>query len=235
MKVLALIPARGGSKGIPGKNLKKIGGMSLIEHAVVTAKESQNISRIIVSTDDEDIANEARRVGAEVPFLRPAEFASDTADDYCVIKHAIDWLESEEGWLADVMVFLRPTNPFRGGADIDLMLDKLIATDHHAIRSLAEAPYPPYWMKTIDAEGLLQPLMGDKLAEARRQALPAVYIGDGKIEIAKVAAIRETKSRFGKKIMGYHLKGYPQVDIDTYEDLEYANLICEQRLKNGKD
>ena len=226
MNILALIPARGGSKGIPRKNLQKIGEKSLIQHAVDVAKDSKKINRIIVSSDDDEILNEAKSVGADIPFKRPAEFASDTADDYSVIKHAIDWLEENENWKADYLVFLRPTNPFRRGSDIDDMIEKLEMSDNHAIRSLAPAPYPPFWMKKVnDDTGLLEPLMGEELSEARRQDLPPVFIGDGKIEVVKVKAIKETKSRFGKLIMGYPLEDSPLVDIDTLADLEYANFV----------
>src|SRR5262245_34932951 len=134
-----VIPARGGSKGLPGKNLRKLGPLSLIGHAVASAREASWLTRFIVSTDSADIAEEAKRHGAEVPFLRPAELATDQAGMLGVLQHAVRWLESSAGVRPDLIVTLQPTSPFRTGAEIDATIRKVTNTGSGYGRHLAGA------------------------------------------------------------------------------------------------
>src|SRR5262245_23514147 len=138
-----VIPARGGSKGLPGKNLRKLGALSLIGHAVASAREATRLTRVIVSTDSEAIADEARRHGADVPFLRPAELASDEAGMVPVLQHAVRWLEST-GARPDLVVTLQPTSTFRTGDDIDRTVDKALDTSCDSETTVTEARYPAF-------------------------------------------------------------------------------------------
>src|SRR5205807_6276007 len=133
-----VIPARGGSKGLPGKNLRRLGALSLIGHAIASAREATRLTRFVVSTDCDAIAEEARRHGAEVPFLRPAPLASDEAGMVPVLHHAVRWLEST-GTRPDLIVTLQPTSPFRSGVEIDATIEKVVATGADSAQTLVEA------------------------------------------------------------------------------------------------
>src|SRR2546427_7911097 len=137
----AVIPARGGSKGLLGKNLKALGALSLIGHAVASCREATRLARFLVSTDSEAIAAEARRHGAEVPFLRPATLASDEAGMVPVLQHAVRWLETAEGRRPDLIITIQPTSPFRTGEEIDHTIDKLVETGADAAQTVTEAGY----------------------------------------------------------------------------------------------
>src|SRR5262245_66458941 len=141
--VFGVIPARGGSKGLPGKNLRVLGKLSLIGHAVASSRESSRLTRFIVSTDSPELADEARRHGAEVPFQRPAELASDQAGMVPVLQHAVRWLEST-GARPDLVVTLQPTSPFRTGDDIDRTVDKALDTSCDSETTVTEARYPAF-------------------------------------------------------------------------------------------
>src|SRR6266436_4907654 len=172
--VFGVIPARGGSKGLPGKNLKRLGALSLIGHAVAGAREARTLTRFIVSTDSVEIADEARRHGAEAPFLRPSELASDEAGMVPVLQHAVRWLESSGGPRPTHVVTIQPTSPFRVGADIDRTVDKAVATGADSAQTVTEVAYPPFFMKTLDGDRTV-PLFLDGHKYVRRQDTPVVY------------------------------------------------------------
>ena len=153
MEILALIPARSGSKSVIDKNIREVAGKPMLAWSVEHAKASKRINRVIVSTDSEKYAQIAREAGAEVPFLRPAEYATDTALDLDVFKHALNWLADNENYHPDIIVQLRPTYPKRDPADIDVMVDMLIANpEADSVRSVALAGEVPYkmWLKSCD-------------------------------------------------------------------------------------
>src|SRR2546422_320494 len=168
----AVIPARGGSKGLPGKNLKALGALSLIGHAVASCREATRLARFLVSTDSEAIAAEARRHGAEVPFLRPATLASDEAGMVPVLQHAVRWLEANGGPRPDLVVTLQPTSPFRVGADIDETIAKVVETDADSAQTVTEAAYHPFFMKTLDGDRTVA-LFHDGHKYVRRQDAPS--------------------------------------------------------------
>src|SRR6267142_5382602 len=145
-----VIPARGGSKGLPGKNLRRLGALSLIGHAIASAREATRLTRFVVSTDSEEIAAEAERQALPVPFLRPGGLATDEAGMLGVLQHAVRWLESSAGVRPDVIVTLQPTSPFRTGTEIDVTIQKVIETGADSAQTLSEASYHPYFMKTLD-------------------------------------------------------------------------------------
>src|SRR5215468_5734520 len=173
--VFGVIPARGGSKGLPGKNLRVLGKLSLIGHAVASSRESSRLTRFIVSTDSPELADEARRHGAEVPFQRPAELASDQAGMVPVLQHAVRWLEST-GARPDLVVTLQPTSPFRTGDDIDRTVAKVLDTGADSAQTVTEAGYHPFFMKTLVADGHKY---------VRRQDAPPVYQPSGAVYVTR--------------------------------------------------
>ncbi len=147
LEILGLIPARGGSKGIPGKNLRLLGGRSLVARAVESGIKSLRLARLILSTDSEAIAEEGRRAGAEVPFLRPADLAKDDTPSSAVVVHALEWLERNEGRLPDILVLLQPTAPLRQARHIDEALELLVTSGARSVVSVTPVPghYHPSW------------------------------------------------------------------------------------------
>ena len=237
-KVLAVIPARAGSKSVPHKNIRMIGGKPMLAHSIAHAQQSRLINRIIVSTDSEEYAAIAREYGAEVPFMRPAEYATDTALDYDVFCHALTWLKEQEGYVPDVVVQLRPTYPIRNVQDIDNMVQLLLDNpEADSVRSMAKATEIPYkmWLKTSKSKDLGQntgvtdrggerivPLMTDipECYNLPRQQLPEVYYQNACIDVFRPEVVLEQHSMSGTYILGYEMKD--NYDIDTEEDFRRA-------------
>lgn len=234
MKVLAIIPARGGSKGIPRKNLTLIEGRPLIYYSITHAVQSSLIDRVIVSTDDQEIASIAEECGAEVPFLRPAELAEDHVLDFPVFKHALDFLESSENYLPDIIVHLRPTSPIRKPVWIDDAVRILLKTpEADSVRSVSLCEMHPYRMFDIDSDGFLKPLMSHEHPEPyllRRQDLPPLYHYNCVIDVTRVSTLREQNSMTGGKMLPYYMSPDDVFDIDTPRDLEIIRLFARQYL-----
>lgn len=222
-----VIPARGGSKGLPGKNLKALGRLPLIGHAVASARESKRLSRVIVSTDSEAIADEARRHGAEVPFLRPATLATDQAGMVPVLQHAVQWLEST-GVRPDLIVCLQPTSPFRVGADIDATIDKVVTTGADSAQTLVECSYHPYFMKTLDGDRTV-PLFEEGHTYVRRQDAPAVYQPSGAVYVTRYRTLMDDHRVLGKDNRGVVMSFEASANIDTEWDFMLAELILRER------
>jgi len=221
--VFGVIPARGGSKGLPGKNLRVLGKLSLIGHAVASARESARLTRLIVSTDSPALAEEARRHGAEVPFQRPAELASDEAGMVPVLQHAVRWLEAT-GARPDLVVTLQPTSPFRTGDDIDRTVAKVIDTGSDSAQTVTEAGYHPFFMKTLDGDRTVA-LFADGHKYVRRQDAPTVYQPSGAVYVTR----RDVLMNEGR-VLGADNRGIVQgfeaaVNIDTEWDFLLAELI----------
>lgn len=221
-KILALIPARGGSKGIPRKNIIIIGKKPLIAYSIEVANNSRLIDKIIVSTDDMSIAKIAKEYGAEVPFIRPAELAQDNTPTYPVIIHALDWLKKHEAYIPDLIVLLEPTFPIRTSAEIDQAI-QIIASDEEAdsLRGVCEPFQNPFKMWILNGK-YLEPLIKseDNTFEMPRQKLKTVYWQNGHIFISKYKTLREKGSIHGEKILPFILSKDRFIDIDTKEDLE---------------
>ena len=209
-----VIPARGGSKGLPGKNLRALGKLSLIGHAVASARESKRLTRVIVSTDSPAIAEEARRHGAEVPFVRPAELASDEAGMVPVLQHAARWLETAERITPDMIVTLQPTSPFRTGEDIDRAIEKLIETGADSAQTLSEASYHPFFMKTLDGDRTTS-LFHEGHCYVRRQDAPAVYQPSGAVYVTRYRVLMEEGRVLGDDNRGLVMGFEASVNIDT--------------------
>jgi N-acylneuraminate cytidylyltransferase len=225
MTVLALIPARGGSQGIPRKNLVEVAGRSLLAWSVAAALDAGSVDRVIVTTDDPEIAAAAHAAGAEVPFERPADLAGPLVTDLPVFQHALGWLDREEGYRPELVVHLRPTSPARPPGLVDravgLLLDRPAAT---SVRSVSPAPHPPWKMYDIDADGLLQPLLGTLEAEAfnqPRQSLPPAWLHDGVIDVVRAEVIL-AGSMSGARMLALPTPAGEGVDIDAPADLAAA-------------
>jgi YrbI family 3-deoxy-D-manno-octulosonate 8-phosphate phosphatase len=228
-RVLGLIPARGGSKTLPRKNLCRLAGRPLVAHSIEAARASRMIDRVVVSTDDEEIAETARRNDAEVPFLRPRRLAEDDTPDLPVFQHALEWFDEHEGWQPEIIVQLRPTSPLRRPEDVDLavaMLDDRPEAD--SVRSVAEPLENPYKMWSVTAEGWLAPILTSALQEAfnlPRQRLPDVYWQTGAIDATRRRTIMDLNSMTGERIAPLIVDTLGAVDIDTEASLDLVDWM----------
>ncbi len=230
MEVLALIPARGGSKSVPRKNIRLLGKKPLLAWSVDTARKSETVNRIIVSTDDADIADVSRKWGGEVPFIRPAEFAQDETTDLPVYQHALRWLKENEGYTPDIVVWLRPTAPFRSSSDIDAAVNKLIATKADWVRSVCEVEHHPYWMFNFDQERLTSFIEGINLTDyPRRQMLPSAYRLNGAVDAAWSSTITKKGLFYEGDVCGYIMPIERSIDIDTEQDFFIAKAMLKRR------
>ena len=222
--VLALIPARGGSKGIPRKNVMEIGGKPLVAWSILHARESSRITRIVVSTDDAEIASIAEHWGAEVPFLRPPEYSEDASPDIDAFRHALEYLAGHEAYRPDLVVHLRPTGPVRRIADIDAAIDLLTRhPEADAVRSVSLARQTPYKMWELCDDGTMQPVLRlPDLPDCQsrpRQALPLVYAQNGYVDVLRPRAVLEKNSMWGNHVLPF-VMDTTLVDLDYPEDVE---------------
>ena len=234
MKIIATICARGGSKGLPGKNLRDFQGQPLIAHTIAHALASPQISGVFVSTDDPAIAEVARAAGAQVPYLRPAVLANDTAPKLPVIEHLVHHLEAQ-GLTIDCIVDLQPTSPLRDASDIAGALQCLPGAD--LVVSVSEAPDNPYFnLVEADADGWLQLSKG--AGNTRRQAAPDVFALNGSIYVWLRAALRRSTqpghSLWTNRIARYVMPRWKSVDIDDLEDFELAQWLYVRHNRHIK-
>jgi YrbI family 3-deoxy-D-manno-octulosonate 8-phosphate phosphatase len=233
MEILALIPARGGSKSLPRKNIRPLAGYPLIAYSIAAARQSRCIIRTIVSTDDEEIAHIAQSYGAQAPFLRPLEFALDNSIDYPVFTHALGWLEENEGYRPDIVVQLRPTSPLRPRDCVDRAVQMLLDhTDADSVRGVIPSGQNPYKMWKVDAWGRMTPLLSlEDVAEAfnaPRQQLPQTYWQTGHIDAIRSSTILQKHSLSGDVILPLFLDPRYAIDIDTVRDWQRAEWIISQ-------
>ncbi len=228
-EVLAIIPARGGSKSIPGKNIKAFAGYPLIAFSIAAGLTAKSVSRVIVSTDDEQIAEISRSYGAEIPFLRPGEFSRDDTPDLPVFQHALEWLQANEDYQPEIVVQLRPTSPFRCTQHIDQAVEKLIAMPAaDSIRTVCIPFQNPFKMWRIEADGFMHPLIPTDLAEPYnlpRQVLPDVYWQTGYVDAAWTATFTEKNSMTGERILPLVIGAEEWIDIDSPDDWERAERM----------
>lgn len=222
-EVLALIPARGGSKGIPRKNLIEVGGQPLIAWSIRHALESRRITRVIVSTEDDEIASTAERWGAEVPFRRPSAYAGDLSPDIDVFRHALEEL-ARDGYEPDIVVHLRPTGPVRVVHDIDEVVDVLAdRPDVDAVRSVSLVHQTPYKMWQIVDNGTMRPVVDlPDLPDSQsrpRQLLPMVYWQNGYVDALRPRAVLEKGSMWGDRVLPFIVETMP-FELDYPEDIE---------------
>ena len=215
--ILAMIPARGGSKGIKDKNITPLAGKPLITYTIEAALQSRYIDRVVVSTDSEKIASVARAAGADVPFLRPAELASDTARSIDAVLHCIRVCQG------DIFVLLQPTSPLRTAEDIDAAIETFIAHGEKGLCSVNEIGDHPILTRMMDGDGMLQPLLNTN-STVRRQDMPTFYHVNGAIYINRIDEINRDTS-FNDNPVGYVMPRERSVDIDTVEDLRIAEML----------
>jgi len=229
MSAYAVIPARGGSKGVPKKNLAPLGGFPLLAYAIAAAKLSPDIERVILSTDSEEIATAGRAYGAEVPFMRPAEYARDDSLDIEWVTHALEWFEQHEDGVPEYLVHLRATTPLRKPADIKKALELLDAhPEATSLRSGYAMRESPYKLLTLK-EHYFAPLVFDAAQPEHwnfpRQAFPPAYQPDGYVDILKPASIRETGSIHGDHILAFISEDTGE--IDTLADFAYLEYMLQ--------
>jgi len=220
---IAIIPARGGSKGIKSKNIQPLCGVPLITWTIRAAIRAGTFHRIIVSTDSEEIAAHSREAGGEVPFLRPRSLAADGVLDYPVCKHALDYLATEEKYHPELMAWLRPTSPLRGAGEIREAIT--LFEENHAdwLRSVCLCSEHPYWMYE-KRNGLLEPFVKDiDLKDfLQRQKLPPLYYLNGAVDISTPEHIQKTRAMFEGTIIPYIMPAEKSLDIDSLLDLHIA-------------
>jgi len=222
-EILALIPARGGSKGLPRKNVLPLAGKPLIAHTIATALESETITRTIVSTDDDEIAEAARSHGAEVPFIRPADLAADDSLDLEVFQHALSWLAREEGYEPELVVHLRPTNPIRRTERVDEAVRAMLADPQaDSLRSVSVPAQTPYKMWRREG-AYLAPLVevaGVRDAHSRpRQSLPEVWWQNGYVDVIRPRTVLDLASMSGERVL-------PFVVQDRFVEIDYADAFA---------
>jgi N-acylneuraminate cytidylyltransferase len=222
--VLAVITARGGSKGLPGKNVAALGGKPLVAWSVAAGRKSRYVDRLILSTDDPAIAAAARKAGGQVPFRRPARLATDRASVYDVLVHALDAL----GEAYDYVVLLQATSPFRTAGDIDACIRLCHARGAPAAISVCAAAKPPHWMYALDRKGRLRPILESSRALDRRQALPRAYHPNGAVYVARTAWLRKHRNFVGPETRAYVMPAERSVDIDTRLDLLFARALVAE-------
>lgn len=224
--VVAIIPARSGSKGVPGKNIKKMNGKPLISYTIEASLKANLINRTIVSTDDNNIAHVSKDFGAEVPFMRPVDLALDHVLDFPVIRHTLNYLKKIEKSQPEIIVYLRPTMPTRTSHEIDEVVNLLLQKEKtDCIRTTRPVPYPPFWMKKINSSGYLEPYDEHvfSFSSKRRQDLPKVVMCDGYVDAARVESVLREKIFPPSNTSAFFRENIPFFDIDTPEDWE----LCE--------
>lgn len=228
--ILGLIPARGGSKGVPGKNIRTLNGKPLIAWTIEAALQSKLLTRLIVSTDDEAIASVAIDFGAEAPFIRPSQFASDTSPDIEPYRHAVTWLRDNDQQQFDFLVWLRPTAPLRTATDIDSAITKIQKTDADCLRSVCPVEHHPYWMYITNGDFLrsFDPNIDVMRDYPTRQSLPPAYRLNGAVDISRPQQVLQTNHLYGGSMAAYVMPAERSVDIDTEFDFTIANILMEQ-------
>lgn len=226
MKILGLIPARGGSKGIPGKNIKLLNGKPLLAYTFESAQKSSLLSKTILSSDDEEIIQTAQKLGLEVPFVRPANLADDKSPTLPVIQHALRFF-LEKGENFDAVCLLQTTYPFRASGLIDKAIDKFIQMDVDALISVLPVPHEfnPHWVFEPDNSGLLKISTGEKKIISRRQDLPPAYIRDGAIYLTKAKTLLEEGSLYGDSLTYFETDPSNYVNLDTFQDWQKAEEL----------
>jgi len=234
-KILGIITARGGSKGVPGKNIKLLGGKPLIAYTVESAQKSGVFDRIILTTDDQKIADMAKKYGCEVPFMRPAELAGDAVQHLPVLRHAVQWLKDNEGYSPEYTMTLQPTSPFRQPEHIRQSVDLILKTGADCVLGVSEIPghFSPHKAMTMEANGKLTLFNGKPVKKRimRRQDLPETYYSNGLIYLYKTDNLfrNEENAFFGDDVRALVINAKYGVDVDTPDDWEMAEWLVSKK------
>ncbi len=228
--MIAIIPARGGSKGLPGKNVKELNGKPLIAYTIEAALRANGIDKVIVSTDDKEIADVAVRYGAEVPFMRPDYLASDTSSAVDVYVHAVETLNDMYGINIEKFMVLLPTAPLRQYTHIEEALDLFEKEKPDTLISMKDAPVPVSWYFRADSYLRLKNLgEGNGSPIVNRQKNEQYYIPNGAIYILDYNLLKEKRTYYSNNTIMYHMKDEDSVDIDTLQDFKYAEFLLNKR------
>lgn len=232
MNIVGLIPARGGSRGIKKKNIANLAGRPLLAYTCEAALNCKQLSRVVLSTDDEEIASVGRQLGIEVPFIRPQELAQDNTPSFAVAEHAIEWLR-HDGWEPDLLVLLQPTSPLRRACHIDESLSLLESSGADTVVSVVQVPhrFNPYSLMRLE-NGALRDFSPEPVSFDRynRQNLPRLYARNGPAILAsRVPVMLSNRSFYGPKVAGYEMSEEDSLDIDGHFDLELAELLLSSR------
>lgn len=242
--IIAIIPARAGSKKVPKKNIKPLGGYPLIAYTILAAKKSKKINRVIVSTDSREIANIAERYGAEVPFLRPKKFATDQSTDLEFISHFLAWFKKEEGNIPKLLVHLRPTTPLREPLLIDNAIGYInknkSATSLRSVHEMPESPRKAFEINNQFLTGLFPNDPRQEYYNLPRQAFPPAYHPNGYVDIVKPKFVMDNGTLHGPKILAFITPF--TTEIDNSQDFEYLQFIIQtkghhlyEELKNNQN
>ena len=233
MNILAVIPARSGSKGVPNKNIKELAGKPLIAYSISAAIKSKLIDRVIVSTDSEKYASISKDYGAEVPFIRPNEYSGDDSTDYDFVKHLLDWLAKNEGNTPDYIIHLRPTTPLRDPSILDNVIEKFMNNgEATSLRSAHEMPETAY--KQFELEGkYFKTICTDSFdlddANNSRQSFPKTYTPNGYVDILRTSHILENHLLHGNRVMGYVTDF--AIEVDTIDDFGFLEWQIKSNNK----
>jgi CMP-N,N'-diacetyllegionaminic acid synthase len=232
--ILCVIPARGGSKGLPGKNIKVLLGKPLIAYSIEQARKSKYIDRVVVSTESKKIADISKKFGAEVPFMRPKKLSGDDSSTIDVLLHAMDWLEKREGYLFDILVLLHATAPLRNVEDIDNCIEMLIKKDAYNVFSVCEAQRNPYFnMVEVHMNETVK--LVKKGNFVTRQSAPQVFDMNSSIYVWWKDILRKHKSTFLEKTVIYIMPKDRSIDIDDHLDFKIAEMLLRETILNGKE
>lgn len=234
LRVVGLIPARGGSKGVPRKNLRLLGGRPLLSWTADTALSASSLERVVLSTDDPEIAAAGRYLGLDVPFLRPPELAADDTPTLDVVIHALNWLE-RSGDQYDALVLLQPTSPFRSPDLIDQAVKILQEQDATSVITVRPVPhrYNPHWVFQPDERGVLRLATGDKEPLPRRQLLPEAYIRDGRLYAVRTQVALKQGTLYGDRCMPLYQCDVEDINLDTLEDFATAERLLERNCAHA--
>lgn len=230
-KILGIITARGGSKGLPGKNIRPLHGKPLIARSIIAAQESQHLDSFLVSTDSVEIAEISKSYGAQVPFLRPAELSTDKASSIDVVLHTLDFLKEVYEWV----MILQPTSPLRTAIDIDAAIELADSKKADAIVSVCPNEHHPWLSNTLPDDGNMNSFLRPETQHRTRQEFPMYYRLNGAIFLTKTRALRETRSFFGPRTFAYEMPAERSIDIDHLIDFKLAECYLETRPQTNLD
>lgn len=226
--ILALISARGGSKGVPRKNIRLVAGKPLIAWTIDAATKSNKLDRIVVTTDNEEIADISQQYGAETPFMRPPSLAQDKSSSIDAVIHALHWLQANQNYCPDLVILLQPTSPLRTTADINAAIHLLQKKNASSVIGVCKTPHHPYWAKKVDATGKLSDFQSKDRTYAQRQELPPAYMVNGAIYLSQSQQFATHKTFHITPSYAYCMPQDRSLDIDTEWDLQVADFALRR-------
>lgn len=232
--MIAIVPARGGSKGLPGKNLRPLCGLPLIAHTIRAALAAEKITRVVLSTDDKEIAQVGKAYGAEVPFIRPPELAGDSSMVMDAYLYTVDRLAKEANQPLESFVALLPTVPLRLPSDIDAAIQTFYDNNADSVISVTEAPVPLQWHRKIDEDGVLRAYLPSFDAVSNRQAFEEEYVPNGAIYIFKTEVLRATRQYYTDRTFPYLMPPARSADVDTLIDFQWAEFLLGRNQETNE-